>query len=85
MLPIAFGKIKTLKNNAKQTKNIIPNPPQNTSAILLSMRSLLGNKISGEINRKTKGMSKMKNKLSNKAVIITIDVDLPKFIFSLFK
>ena len=60
-------------------------PPQKTSETPLSKTVEVGNNTSGATKRKTIGINNKKNKLSSKAVIITIAVDLPKAIFSLFK
>ena len=59
-------------------------PPQKTKETPLSKAVLVGNKTSGATKRKTRGISNKKNKLSSKAVIITIAVERPNAIFSLF-
>ena len=74
-----------LVNNKKHTKNKMLKPIQKTTAMLLSMEEWVGKTTLGATNKNTIGINKIKNKLSINAVISTMEVDLPKFIFSLFK
>ena len=69
----------------KQIIKIKKKPPQKTKETLLSKAVLVGNKTSGATKRKTIGINRRKKRLSINAVIITIEVERPNAIFSLFK